>query len=77
MLAYMTVEEQTRRVPPATPGAAIRARRNYLGLQQEEIAARTNNVINLRLLSRLENDHKSPSSLSISKPPPPQCVCAC
>lgn len=67
MLDYMTQDQPVRRVSPATPGAAIRARRAYLGFKQEDIVERTRNVVNMRLLSRLENDHKSPSSLSISK----------
>lgn len=67
MLANMTEGSTVRRVAPATPGSAIRARRSYLGLKQEDIVERTNNVINMRLISRLENDHKSPASLTLTK----------
>lgn len=67
MLFHMTQDKPTRRAPPASPGAAISARRYYLGLKQEDVVERSNNVINMRLISRLENDHKSPASLSISK----------
>lgn len=67
MLGLMESQHANRGAGPATPGAAIRARRIYLGLSQEDIAESTSNVINLRLLSRLENNHKSPASLSLSK----------
>lgn len=67
MLATMPRETPTRRVAPATAGSAIRARRNYLGLKQEDIVERSNHVINMRLLSRLENNHKSPASLTLTK----------
>lgn len=54
-------------IPPKSAGAAIRARRTYLGLKAEDIAELTGGVINLRLLTRLENDHVSPTGLRIGK----------
>jgi len=67
MLPDMAGQPRNRHVAPASAGAAIKARRLYLGLSQEEVAERTRGVINMRMLSRLENNHKSPSSLSLSK----------
>jgi SOS-response transcriptional repressor LexA len=54
-------------IPPKSAGAAIRDRRAYLGLSAEDVAHLTGGVINLRLLTRLENDHLAPQSLRIGK----------
>lgn len=66
-LSDMTNRARRKGVPPASPGRAIAARRNYLGLTQPDVVDATNNVINGSLLSRLETDRKSPASLSITK----------
>lgn len=68
MLEFMTTNPRVRpTVRPSSPGTAIRARRIYLGLQQDDIVARTGGVINAKLLSRLENDHVHPGSLRLGK----------
>lgn len=67
MVSLMAKETTNKRVGPRTPGNAIAARRRYLGLSQTDVADRTNGIINERLLTRLENNHKSASSLSLTK----------
>lgn len=68
MLAYMAATMNKRPIVKAkSVGAAIRARRAYLGLRAEELAEITGGVINTRFLSRLENDHISPASLRVGK----------
>jgi hypothetical protein len=68
MLGVMAAPD-SKRPPtgPASAGSAIAARRRYLGLEQTDIVALTNGVINLKLLSQLENDHKHPSTLRLGK----------
>lgn len=68
MLTVMTPDKpQQRTTRPATPGDAIRSRRIYLGLQQEDLVERSNGALNFKLLSRLENNRKNPKDLTISK----------
>lgn len=68
MLAYMAATTQTRRATRAkSVGAFLKARRAYLGLTAAEFVERTNGVITLKLLSQLENDHRHPSSLRVTK----------
>lgn len=68
MLACMAVGRKDRLVvKPASPGAAIAARRRYLGLSQEDVVRLTNGAINLKLLSQLENDHKHPKTMRLAK----------
>src|SRR5690606_20842069 len=54
-------------IPPISPGAAIAARRTYLGLSQQDVVMRSRGVINLKLLSKLENDHTNPATLRLVK----------
>lgn len=51
----------------ASVGAAIKARRSYLGLKAEDVVERTGNLISLKLLSKLENNHVSPGSLKLGR----------
>ena len=68
MLASMAATAPKRpSVAPSSPGAAIKARRTYLGLTADDVVELTGGVINLRLLTRLENDHVSPSTLRVGK----------
>lgn len=68
MLATMAATTPKRPpVAPSSPGAAIKARRTYLGLTADDVVELTGKVINLRLLTRLENDHISPSTLRVGK----------
>lgn len=67
MLVSMTTDRPRRRIPPKSAGAAIAARRKYLGLTQEELADRTNNIINVRLQTRLENNKMSAATLTLTK----------
>jgi SOS-response transcriptional repressor LexA len=58
---------QRRATRPASVGAALKARRNFLGLKAEEVVERTGGTINLKLLSKIENNHVSPASLKLGK----------
>ena len=59
--------DRQNHVSPVSPGAAIAARRRYLGLKQEDLVERTSGAINGKLLSQLENNHKHPASLRLGK----------
>lgn len=68
MLGGMAASAPKRPViPPVSPGAAIAARRTYLGLSQQDVVLRSRGVINLKLLSKLENDHVNPGTLRLAK----------
>ncbi|HEX7041596.1 MAG TPA: LexA family transcriptional regulator [Trueperaceae bacterium] len=64
----MAVGEKYRpAVRPSTPGDAIAARRRWLGLTAEDVVERTGGVINLKLLSQLENNRYDLTDLRLSK----------
>lgn len=68
MLGGMAASAPKRPViPPVSPGAAIAARRTYLGLSQQDVVTMSRGIINLKLLSKLENDHVNPSTLRLAK----------
>lgn len=64
-MAASTKERPIRRA--VSIGAFIKARRSYLGLRAEDLVAKTGGVINLKLLSKLENDHVHPGTLRVNK----------
>lgn len=68
MLATMAVgKTNAPAVRPLSTGHAIASRRKWLGLTAEDVVERTNNAINLKLLSQLENNRYDPRKLTLGK----------
>lgn len=68
MLGLMVNTSRTGRgTRPASIGAAIKARRAFLGLSAEDVYERSGGVISLKLLSKLENNHTSPGGLKLGR----------
>lgn len=68
MLPDMAATQRKRPAArPASTGAAIRARRNYLGLKADDVVELTGGSISLKLLSKIENNHVSPAGLKLGK----------
>jgi len=52
---------------PASVGAAIKARRAFLGINAEDVVELTGGIVSLKLLSKLENNHTSVASLKLGR----------
>ena len=52
---------------PASVGAAIKARRAFLGLNAEDVVELTGGIVSLKLLSKLENNHVSVAGLKLGR----------